>query len=311
VLWTRPPDASGGSAIVGSRLVDGRWQPLSPIGTALNARLSAVASNDRITIAWHERAGLRVAATADSRTAPWRLRDLRRPLAGTAAIEVALPGTYVGFGDSITVGIIAPGDVVDMVEPYTTFLAEYIEDLIGQPVPVRNDGLPGELTAEGLNRIGISLASDPDFVMILEGANDVSVLLDSDLILNNLTSMVRQTAASGSIPLLASITPRPENGGFQGGINDRTVELNAEIERIAAEEGAIFVDQHAAFMFRPDLYADNIHPNQNGYRHMAKVWFAALKPILNDWLDDRDTTGDSERDAALGVGAQRDDRRRS
>jgi lysophospholipase L1-like esterase len=320
VLWTLPPDTGGGSAVVGSRLVAGRWQSLPRIGTALNARLSGTAGNGQVTTAWHERAGLRVAAASDTPGQGWRMRDLRRPVGSAAeAIEVTLPGAYVAFGDSITQGVLGAAEEdggdddtpLPLAEPYTTFLAGLMAELVGEEVPVRNDGLAGEVTAEAVNRISTSLASGPDFTLILHAANDVSVLIDSDTILNNLTSMVLQTRNADSVPLLSSITPRPENGGFQGGINERTVELNVEIERIAGEEGAIFVDQHAAFMFRPDLYSDNIHPTQVGYVHMAEVWFAALKPILNDWLDDRDTGDDDARDDALGGGTERQEHRRS
>jgi hypothetical protein len=57
------------------------------------------------------------------------------------------------------------------------------------------------------------------------------------------------------------------------------VEMNGLITAMAAQEGALVADLHAAFMSTgdtSDLFSDHVHPNQRGYELMSQTWFDAL-----------------------------------
>src|SRR5262245_10977105 len=77
----------------------------------------------------------------------------------------------LAFGDSITAGV---GDWAD-AEDFPRPLAGYplrLQNLLG--LQVINDGIPGEKTPTGLRRLGRDLGTfSPDFVIILEGTNDL------------------------------------------------------------------------------------------------------------------------------------------
>jgi hypothetical protein len=55
--------------------------------------------------------------------------------------------------------------------------------------------------------------------------------------------------------------------------------MNELIRPMVAEEGAVLADLHAAFLEAgplEDLFVDHVHPNDDGYDIIARVFFEAI-----------------------------------
>jgi lysophospholipase L1-like esterase len=56
-------------------------------------------------------------------------------------------------------------------------------------------------------------------------------------------------------------------------------EINPAIRRLAQERGLPVVDTYELFVRHPE-WLPEIHPNENGYRAMARQWFERLEPLV-------------------------------
>jgi len=155
-----------------------------------------------------------------------------------------------------------------------------LEQLLRSSFPsaiVVNRGVEGEKSNEGVRRLPSVLSRDePDYVLILEGVNDIPLSAPST-IARNLEIMVRQVKDFGAIPLIASLTPTT---GPREGKNLGIDGLNPMIQSIAVREEIVFVDLHTAFVDTEDytllLNSDGLHPNGAGYELMASTWEQGL-----------------------------------
>jgi lysophospholipase L1-like esterase len=143
---------------------------------------------------------------------------------------------------------------------------------------VVNRGVGGELSGEGAARFGSILRIDqPGFVLIMEGTNDATQCIDSRAVINNLASMVRTAQANKTIPILGTIPPSFRNDPCA---DDVIAETNASIHSLAASSNVVVAEifdgmnQRDLFGISPDR--DPIHPNEQGYRVMANIWFQAM-----------------------------------
>jgi len=158
---------------------------------------------------------------------------------------------------------------------------------------VLNYGRSGYTSGEYLNflvRYRDKLIEEkPDVVLLQLGTNDLRNDQDftpTDKFRANMKGIlgVFRTfrSRSGKIPtiLIATIPDipetRPPNFDAESARRVRA-EINPAIREIAAEEGIAVVDQHAAFVRRPDLLPE-VHPARDGYRLMAETWREALRP---------------------------------
>ena len=188
----------------------------------------------------------------------------------------------VAFGNSITSGV---GD-----SNYPSSAAGYpfrLEQLLKSSFPdviVLNRGVPGEETNQGEARLPAVLRrDDPDYVLILEGVNDIldSGASDAGRIVKDLEAMVVEVKEYGAIPLIASLLPTKGKWDWR---NEVIVVLNPMIETMALRQQITFVDQHAAFMSEPDyealLTSDGLHPNDEGYAVMSQTWYEGMLTSL-------------------------------
>lgn len=143
---------------------------------------------------------------------------------------------------------------------------------------VVNRGVGGELSGQGAARFGSILRIDqPGFVLIMEGTNDATQCIDSRAVINNLASMVRTAQANKTIPILGTIPPSFRNDPCA---DDVIAETNASIHSLAASSNVVVAEifdgmnQRDLFGISPDR--DPIHPNEQGYRVMANIWFQAM-----------------------------------
>jgi lysophospholipase L1-like esterase len=170
--------------------------------------------------------------------------------------------TVVAFGDSITGG---NGET-----PYSTFL----QSKVGTQATVINEGKGGEDTYAGLFRIDDVLASDkPNYILIMEGANDAIDGFSSSLTTYDLGFMIDGSREAGATPILSTVTPNTRDS-LSISISD---DLNPAIVALAAQKGVTLVDSYAAVVGSwGALTTDGVHPNASGSEVLAGGFNNAL-----------------------------------
>lgn len=223
--------------------------------------------------------------------------DARQQIARCTFVVRVQPGLQrtriVAFGDSITWGengvrpaISAWRPLVRVDKPYPLLLEERLDQQYpfqADDIIVPNEGVPGEATAAGLKRVpGVLAADQAQVVLLLEGANDLNASGEAGIpaAAANLASMVRTAKRLGVDAYLATLPPQnPE--GSRGKNAQLVPELNAEIRRAAALNGAVLVDLYAAFNGDLSLLSpDGLHPNEAGFSRIAETFYEAIRNTL-------------------------------
>ena len=194
---------------------------------------------------------------------------------------------FVAFGDSMTEGKLALFGPLTIGDPgpavgYVYKLKALLEGrYTAQQFSVTDEGLGGETTAAGRDRLpGVLIRDQPEVLLLLEGVNDLNAGRDAAIpgVVSNLRAMIRTARSSGIVVLIGTLLPeRP--GGFRALAPGSIVPANNQIRLMAAAEGAILVDLYQAFEGRTETHigADGLHPNDAGYTLMADTFFAAVK----------------------------------
>ena len=164
----------------------------------------------------------------------------------------------VCIGDSITYGF-----------PYGTEASwtRLLAEVTG--FKVINQGINGNTTGDMLDRFARDVLSyNPDYVIIMGGANDIVWRESIDRITWNLNEMVKLAAGQG-IKVIFGL-PTPFN----------YPEFEARLQRVrhwmikhAAENGLKTIDFYGAFfnpegILQEELLLDEAHPTREGYRCM-------------------------------------------
>lgn len=187
---------------------------------------------------------------------------------------------YIGFGDSITYGILHHEEAPE--EGYVPRLEKRIKKNF-KDSQVINRGVSGEKTSEGLSRIQTVINEDQaQTIFLMEGTNDAKdTEISMDTAAFNLRQMSERCLNFGMTAFLASIIP---SGRWEGLTKERILELNEKIKLITTELIIHFVDQFEVFIVDSyknyELYSDSTHPNEEGYKLMAKAWYKALVATL-------------------------------
>ena len=182
---------------------------------------------------------------------------------------------YAGFGDSLTWGWTR--DYWGSRGGYGPRLQELLRTIDSEAVVVLC-GCGGERTSAGLYRIDSVLEEEnPEYVLILEGTNDIQGNVARRQIYYNLRAMVNKVKEYGSIPVIGTLPPRRDCWYM----SDWTDELNNDyIRPFAGEEKVLLADHWKFFYEKPDwrnyIGEDDEHPTTAGYELMAECWFVAL-----------------------------------
>ena len=187
-------------------------------------------------------------------------------------------------GDSITEG------------EYPFFLDKILRKN-GVRAKVLNYGRSGFTSGEYLkfleNNQNTLASEQPDFILLQLGTNDVRFDHDStsgEEFYSNMKEIIeifkdfRNRSGKKSKILLATIPPIPDGSLFPFTSESQTratEEINPFLKKISAEEKVILVDNYTLFVHSPQLLPE-VHPNREGYRHLAQNWYDALKPLLSD-----------------------------
>ncbi|WLE95932.1 MAG: CFI-box-CTERM domain-containing protein [Candidatus Electrothrix communis] len=177
-------------------------------------------------------------------------------------ISLSHADVIVCFGDSITEGHTAT--------PYPTNLQNMYDSSSG--TQVANAGKGGENTYEGVSRLGGVLTQyAPNYVVIMEGANDVMSGISSETTVFNLNNMLEQTLAAGTKPILSTITPNISKSGYQ------PENYNPGIINLAQSGNTSLVDTYANVVSDwANLNVDGIHPNEDGSVQIAQGFYSQL-----------------------------------
>jgi acyl-CoA thioesterase I len=163
----------------------------------------------------------------------------------------------LAFGDSLTSGTGAT--------PETNYPAA-LEKLIGRRVVA--SGVPGEVTADGLERLPEVIEEEqPKLLILCHGGNDLLRQIGEAQAEVNLRAMVALAKSKG-IQVVILAVPKP----------GLTLALPGYYVKIAEEfKLPIETDILRSIMASPALKSDTIHPNAAGYQKMAEAIAKLLK----------------------------------
>ena len=156
----------------------------------------------------------------------------------------------LAFGNSLTYGTGA-----NKTDNYPSRLSKLTN------LKVINEGIPGEITHDGLKRLpNILDEHDPDLVILMHGANDIMQKLSKTNLKNNLLQMI-QECHDRNIEVIALAIP-----GI--GISLKPLKL---YEEVGTETNIPVELKLVAYILKDrSLKSDIVHPNSNGYKVLAE-----------------------------------------
>jgi len=166
----------------------------------------------------------------------------------------------VCVGDSITEGFADPNNW-----PYQ------LKARLGGDWEVIDQGVGGAQTADMRNRMDVSLALDPHFVIMMGGINDLAKGESLETIKVNIDAMCARVESHGAVPVLCTVTPT-------GDYLTQKDALNAWITEYAHSKGYDLIDFYAVLNDKSNpghadraFVFDGTHPNLAGYTAMANA----------------------------------------
>lgn len=206
---------------------------------------------------------------------------------------------YVAIGDSITEGI---GDN-DLTDGFGfPVILETLLNAIEGHYKVANEGVGGHTSTEGLELLPTNLARHPEsqVFLVMYGTNDARLNHPPAIFKNTMQQILSRIETDGKEAYLAKLPivlgdrttpflsyPDPENppAGSRG---EFVINYNVVIDELVFENSLPVlppdfwtyfseIDPDNPFFKRYETqYDDNLHPNEEGYRSMASLWFEAL-----------------------------------
>ena len=171
--------------------------------------------------------------------------------------QLAEHTVILAFGDSLTYGTGA-----DKNQSYPAVLSK----LTGRTVI--NAGIPGEVSAQGLERLPALLDRHrPELLLLCHGGNDLLRRINSAITRSNIEAMI-EAATQRNIPVLLIGVPKP------GLMFLDTAEIYSEL---AGKYNLVYEDE-----ILPDvesdsaLKSDQIHPNADGYQRIAAAIYRLM-----------------------------------
>jgi acyl-CoA thioesterase-1 len=176
----------------------------------------------------------------------------------------------VCFGDSLTAGY-----GTDPGQSYPDALQRLL-DSRGSYYRVVNEGISGNTTKDGLDRVGDVIAEHPKIVVLEFGGNDGLRGLPLEQTRSNLDSMVAQLKSSGTQVALAGITLPPDYG------HDYIAQFNAMYTSLARKYRVPLLPflLQGVFGVPGDMQDDATHATAKGNQQVAKNVERLIQPML-------------------------------
>lgn len=132
---------------------------------------------------------------------------------------------------------------------------------------IRNEGIPGNTTAQGLERLPALLeAQRPQLLLVELGGNDFLHNVPQAETYRNLSNIVSLAKAQGVTTILVAIPEFDKLRAAMSRLQDHPL-----YERLADEtHTALITDVFSEVLSERELKADQIHPNAQGYRLVAQ-----------------------------------------
>lgn len=192
---------------------------------------------------------------------------------------------FVAFGDSLTEGVVSAPvtlrlTLIDAPSAYPGRLvaalrARYYDQT---DIVVLNEGKAGEFALDGKARLpDVIKADSPQVVLLMEGANELNVLGRRGVsrAVGALEDMIKDATRRGCVVFVATLPPQRASG-INGAGAPYVEELNAQIRKTAADEGAALVDVYSQF----DLSLvgqDGLHLTEAGYVRLAEIFAGTIR----------------------------------
>ncbi len=176
----------------------------------------------------------------------------------------------VCFGDSLTAGFGA-----DEGESYPDFLQTDL-DWAGFHYRVVNEGISGNTTKDGVDRLANVLRLHPAVVVLEFGGNDGLRGIKVQTTRTNLSRMIQALQASGAKVLLAGITLPPDYGADY--VNDFTATYPLLAKKYAVPVLPFLLQN--VYGVAGLMQADGIHATDKGNEVVAKNVLPLVEPLL-------------------------------
>jgi len=178
--------------------------------------------------------------------------------------------TIVCFGDSLTAGY-----GTDPGQAYPDDLQKILDDS-NYPYRVINEGVSGNTTKDGVDRLAHIIALHPQLVVVEFGGNDGLRGLPIEQTKKNMSTIVDELQASGAKVALAGITLPPDYGP------DYIAKFNAMYPALAKQYKVPLLP----FLLKDvygvpgDMQDDATHATAQGNKQVAANVAALIEPLL-------------------------------
>ncbi len=172
--------------------------------------------------------------------------------------KLSSKAVILAFGDSLTYGTGATDE-----QAYPSILAKLTSR------EIINEGIPGEITRDGVQRLPKLLDEiQPELLILIHGGNDMIKKIAKQTISDNLGKMIA-AAKQRDISIILVGVPEPK----------LLISSSSDIYQSIAEQFQIPADLDTLpeILSTPSLKSDLIHPNAEGYRLLAKNIHHLLK----------------------------------
>jgi len=165
--------------------------------------------------------------------------------------------SILAFGDSLTYGTGTSKE-----NAYPAKLSQLSERT------VINAGIPGETSAEGLQRLpALLIKHQPELIIICHGANDILRKLDLEKTRINLQRMINTSREHGTQVILVAVP------AFSLFLSPHEMYLQlAEKNNIPIEANSL-----SSILGNNQLKSDQIHPNKQGYKQFAEAIYNTIR----------------------------------
>lgn len=174
------------------------------------------------------------------------------------------------FGDSLTAGL-----GIDSAASYPADLQQLL-DSAGYHYRVVNEGVSGDTTKDGLERIDRVVAHKPRIVVLEFGGNDGLRGLPLSVAQQNIAAMIRQLQRSGAKVALAGISLPPQYG------NDYITQFDAMYPTLAKQFRLPLLPflLQDVYGVEGDIQPDGVHPTAQGAKQVAANVEKLIQPML-------------------------------